>query len=69
MAWTQTDLDNIEKAMASGQRKVRLGQREVEYHSIEQMIKARDFIKADVAKTTAVVRRPSAYRSRTSKGL
>lgn len=72
MAFTQADLDTIEAAMVSGQRRVRLNGREVEYHSIDQMQKARDLIRNDVNKAAATgsgVKRPRSFRARTSKGL
>lgn len=72
MAWVQADLDIIEAAIVSGQRRVRLDGREVEYHSVEQMLIARDAIRnavnRDVA-TAAGVTRPRSYRTRTTKGL
>ena len=68
MAWTQADLDTLEAAMVSGQRRVRLNGREVEYHSIDQMVKARDLIQSSINRESGV-RRPTAYRARTSKGL
>ena len=69
MAWTTEDLTNIEVAIAQGTRRVRLGQREKEFHSIEQLEKARDMIKAEINATATDNRRPSAFYSRTSKGL
>jgi len=69
MAWTTDDLTNIEAAIAQGARRVRLGQREKEYHSIEQMEKARDMIKAEINGAATTNRRPSAFYSRTNKGL
>lgn len=69
MAFTQTDLDNLNSAIASGKRRVRLGQREIEYHSIEQMLKARDAVQEEVNRTTSATKRPRNYLSRTSKGL
>lgn len=72
MAWTQTDLDAIESAISSGKRRVRLNGREVEYHSVGDMLKARDAIRDDVnrsAATAAGVTRPRSFRARTSKGL
>lgn len=69
MAYTQLDLDNIEKAIAAGKRKVRLGQREVEWFSVEQMLKARDDIREELNRTTATIPRPRCFRSRTGKGL
>ena len=72
MAWDQTDLDRIETAIANGERRVRLNGREVEHHSVGELLKARDMIKAQVladAATVAGTRRPASFRSRTSKGL
>jgi len=48
MAWTQTDLDAIEKAIASGAKRVRFQTHEVEYQSIREMLAARDVIRAEL---------------------
>ncbi len=48
MAWTQADLDKIEKAIASGVRRVRFQTHEAEYQSVGDMLKARDVIKAEL---------------------
>lgn len=48
MAWTQTDLDRLEAAIASGTKRVRFQSHEVEYQSIGDMLKARDVIKAEL---------------------
>jgi hypothetical protein len=48
MAWTQTDLDRIEKAIAAGAKRVRFQTHEVEYQSINEMLKVRDVIKAEL---------------------
>lgn len=72
MAWTQADLDSIESAVVSGQRRVRLNGREIEYHSIGDMLKARDAIRNDVSRQqsdSSGNRRPASFRSRTAKGL
>ena len=72
MAWTQADLDSIDAAIGTGQRRVRLNGREVEYHSVDQMLTARDAIRNDINKEAAAtsgVSRPRAYRARTNKGL
>lgn len=69
MAFTTLDLENIEKAIAQGARRVRLGQREKEYHSIEQMQNARDLIVQELNRSTATTKRPTTFYSRTSKGL
>ncbi|MEO3997191.1 hypothetical protein [Mesorhizobium sp. CAU 1732] len=52
MAWSQSDLDAIEKAIASGARRVRFQTHEVEYQSTREMLKARDVIRADIDVST-----------------
>jgi len=68
MAFTQTDLDNLNSALASGKRRVRLGQREIEYHSIEQMLKAKQAIQEELNRASTI-KRPKSYLSKTRKGL
>lgn len=48
MAWTQTDLDSIEKAIATGARRVRFQTHEVEYQSVGDMLKVRNLIRDEV---------------------
>jgi len=48
MAWTQTDLDKISAAIASGAKRVRFQTHEVEYQSVAEMLKARDLIAAEL---------------------
>jgi hypothetical protein len=69
MAWTQLDLDTIEKAIASGTRLVRLDNRTIEYQSISQMLNARDAIKAKLLEDLNPNPRPRVYRVRQCKGL
>lgn len=52
MAWTQDDLDRLEKAIASGARRVRFQTHEVEYQSIDAMLGVRDLIKAELDPST-----------------
>ena len=49
MAYTLTDLARVEGAIASGEASVRDGQTGVEYRGIEELIRARDLIRADLA--------------------
>ena len=51
--FTQAHLAAIEEAIAGGYLKVRYDDKEVTYQSIEQMIKARAMIKADLASVSA----------------
>ena len=45
MAFTQTQLDALEAAIASGTLEVRIGDKSVRYHSLDEMIKLRDVIR------------------------
>lgn len=46
MAYTQTQLDALEAAIAEGALKVEYGDKKVEYRSLNEMIRIRDVIKA-----------------------
>lgn len=72
MAFTQTDLNRINNAIASGQRSVQLNGRRIEYQNIVDMLKARDAIQKDVNEVESFgsgVLRPRGYRAKTAKGL
>lgn len=49
--FTQADLDAIEKAMASGAKRVKYSDKEVEYNSFADMSKARDLIRKELGIT------------------
>jgi hypothetical protein len=49
MAWTQTQLDAIEAAIASGELTVRFGDRTVTYRSMEELLQARAVVKESLA--------------------
>lgn len=71
MAYTQTDLDAVNAAMASGELKIEVAGRMVMYRSIDELIKARNIISAEIAATatasTSSVRRGS-YQVRFATG-
>ncbi len=48
MAWTQTDLDTLEASMKAGANKVKFGDREVEFATIDEMLKLRAVMKNEV---------------------
>jgi hypothetical protein len=50
MGFTTSDLQAIERAIATGERIVRIGERLIEYRSVEDLLKARDAIKAELDK-------------------
>ena len=49
MAFTKTDLDNVNSAIATGELKVETNGRVVIYRSIDDLIKARTIIASDLA--------------------
>jgi hypothetical protein len=50
MAWTQSDIDTIERAIAGGELRVRFPDgSEVQYQTTSEMLKARDAMKTVVA--------------------
>lgn len=64
MAFTQTDLDNINAAIPTGELSVEVNGRKVQYRSMDDLVKARSIIAADLAATpeaAGAVRRGS-YR-------
>lgn len=70
--YTQADLTSISRAIAAGRKKVQLGDRIVEYDTLDAMRRAKAEIEEELNKEAAAllgIRRPSAYRSRSNKGL
>ena len=48
MAFTQQDLLNVEKALSNGERRVKLGDKEVEYRSISEIVQLLKIIKREL---------------------
>jgi len=73
MAFTQTDLDSINAAITAGELRVRGSDgREVLYRSVDELLKARELVKAelDAAATPAGSRRASYhYTFTTGRGF
>lgn len=55
MAFTQTDLDNINTAIATGELSVEVNGRKVVYRSMDDLMKARGIIESDLSTATPVV--------------
>jgi len=53
---SQTDLDAIEAAIARGERIVRHGDRMVEYRTVDEMIKAAGYMRAQISSVGGVTR-------------
>lgn len=45
-SYTLEDLQNLEEAIAKGIKKVKYTDKEIEYRSVDEMLKVRDLIKA-----------------------
>lgn len=52
MAFTQTDLDNIKKAIASAELSVRIGETLVTYRSTDELLKVKRVIEAELTSGT-----------------
>lgn len=48
MAWTQADLDNLNKAIATGATRVKFQGHETEFRSLDEMFRLRDKMDAEV---------------------
>lgn len=53
MAFTQSDLDAVERAIASGELTIISNGRTVTYRSMSDLLRARDTIRADLQKAAA----------------
>ena len=53
MAVTQTQIDQLNAAIASGERQVTLGSQSITYRSIDDLIKARDDLQRHLDDQTA----------------
>jgi len=53
MAVLQSDIDALNKAIASGERQIALGAKQITYRSIDDLIKARNDLEAQMAKDEA----------------
>lgn len=48
MAFTQSDLDTLEAAIATGTRSVRYGDKQVDYKTLDEMLRARNIMRAEL---------------------
>jgi hypothetical protein len=57
MAVTQSDIDNLTAALASGARSVTLGGQTITYNTTASLIQARDALRKELAAQTRLSRR------------
>jgi len=68
MAVTQTDIDNLNAAIASGTRSVTIGGQTVIYNTTESLIKARDDMTKQLAKQNGARRPKQTYLFQNGRG-
>jgi hypothetical protein len=64
MAFTQTQLDALEAAIASGTLEVRIGDKLVRYQTTNEMIKARDLLRDQLNASKPISRTSASSYSR-----
>lgn len=62
MAYTQTDLDRINKALASGTLTIRTGNDSVTYQSIDDMLRVKRMIESELAQSSTTKRMYPRYQ-------
>lgn len=67
MAYTQADLDSLDKAIATGALTLEMAGRRLTYRSVAELMTARAHVAAELAKAAAP-RRGSAFRPRFTTG-
>ena len=65
MAYTQADLDALQQAIATGANRVRFGDKDTSFRTLDEMLRLEDKIKAAIAGKPRVVAR----RSKFNRGL
>lgn len=71
MAFTQTDLDNINTAIATGEMTVEFNGRRVTYRSMAELQQAKNHIQTELARTAQATSAPRSvfqYRFTTARG-
>lgn len=68
MALSQTDLDRLDKAIASQQLEVQLGDRRVKYRSMEELFAARQHVAQQIAAAQPCRRATRHYTFSTLRG-
>jgi len=64
VGWTQTDLDNLDEAIATGARTVSHGDKTVKYRSLDSMLTTRNLI----VRYLATPKKPSTTYGQFSRG-
>lgn len=62
MAFTTADIDALDRAIASGELIVRMGDRQVQYRTLDELLAARDRISAVIAAQSSTSRAYPRYQ-------
>lgn len=63
MAYTTSDLDRLDRAIASGTLTVEIGGRRITYNDIDALLKARAHVAAQIAATSGGSRKGSFWKA------
>jgi hypothetical protein len=66
MAFTQENLDTLNEAIATGTRSVRYGDKQVDYKTLDEMLRARQIMMQELGLLTPASKK---FYSRHNKGL
>lgn len=69
MAYTQTQLDALEAAIAQGALSVQFGERKITYHSLAEMTSLRDTMRSELGVAKPARARSRIIQIKTGKGL
>lgn len=69
MAWTQSDLDALDSAIGQGVRTATYQSGSVTYHSLDDMIRLRKLMQAEVAGTASATRTVGAFNGGLGHGF
>lgn len=68
MPVTQNDIDQLNSALAQGEKIVRLDGKWVEYRSVEQIVKARDDLQRQLDAQNGTNRKRIVYHTQSGRG-
>lgn len=66
MAFTQENLDTLNEAIATGARSVRYGDKQVDYKTLDEMLRARQIMMQDLGLLTVASKK---FYAKHNKGL
>lgn len=68
MAYSQSDLDALDRAIASSQLEVQYGDRRVKYRTMDELLSARQHVAQQIASTSGTRRSHNRFTFATARG-